>query len=263
MKNFTLPLLFAFSISLLLHYWFYDSVNKVLEQQKLKMNTSNKKVEGKKGYTNIKFVKLRKPEPIKKPVKKPKLQQVQKKATPKKVKKVKKKTLPKKTPLIKKVKTINIPKIQKEKALKPLFTLTKQEKEKEKTEKEKLRVEMQELQTLDPLTQQYIKLYGKEYFTYSKEEKKYLKQNLNTIGRITQKYLRYPALSARTRQQGMNVVEFMLHPNGDITDLKLLDSSAFTMLDKNSIHTIKIAYKDYPKPKVVTKIRINIKYIIY
>jgi TonB family protein len=99
--------------------------------------------------------------------------------------------------------------------------------------------------------------------TFSEETKEFLKENLSDIGRITQKYLMYPSISIRTKQQGMNVVEFYLHPNGDITELKLLQSSTYTALYSNSIHTIKVAYKDYPKPKEVTKIRIFVYYKLH
>lgn len=116
---------------------------------------------------------------------------------------------------------------------------------------------------IDELTQSYIDLYGEEFMTFSEETKEFLKENLSDIGRITQKYLMYPSISIRTKQQGMNVVEFYLHPNGDITELKLLQSSTYTALDSNSIHTIKVAYKDYPKPKEVTKIRIFVYYKLH
>lgn len=116
---------------------------------------------------------------------------------------------------------------------------------------------------IDELTQTYLNLYGDEYYSFSDETKEFLKENLSDIGKITQKYLMYPSISIRTKQQGQNVVEFYLHPNGDITDLKLLKSSTYSALDSNSIHTIKVAYKDYPKPKEVTKIRIFVHYKLY
>lgn len=121
----------------------------------------------------------------------------------------------------------------------------------------------EEPKPIDELTQSYLDLYGKEFYDFSDETKEFLKDNLSDIGRITQKYLLYPSISIRTKQQGHNIVEFMLHPNGDITDLKLLQSSSYSALDNNSIHTIKVAYKDYPKPKESTKIRIYIYYKLY
>ncbi len=123
--------------------------------------------------------------------------------------------------------------------------------------------EYKELQLLDSLTRNYIKLYGNEYFKLSEEQREYLKTNLNSIGQITQKHLRYPSIAVRTKQSGTNVVEFILKSNGDIIDLKITDSSKYNSLDKNTIKTIKIAYKDYPRPKEDTKVKIFVKYLLY
>ena len=254
MKNFFFPLTVAFIISLLIHFLFFNSLNKTLHKDKLNINTSKKKIQGKKGFTSIKYVKLQKPKTnthfqktISKPI--PKV--------------IKKKKIIKKNPLIKKVKTIKIPNIVQKPNLRNLFTLTKKEQEEKQQNIQKIEQEQKEIQRLDKQTQQYIKLYGDQYFSYSDIQKKYIKQNINTIGKITQKYLRYPPISARTGQQGINIVEFILHPNGDITNLRITDGSGYTMLDKNSIQTIELAYKDYPKPKEPTKIKIYVKYILY
>lgn len=107
------------------------------------------------------------------------------------------------------------------------------------------------------------KLYGKDFERMGREEQKFIKDNLGAIGKITEKYLRYPDVSARLRQQGASVVEFFLYPNGDISDLRLLEGSGYRPLDKNSIETIEIAYKDYPRPSVKTKIRIYVQYSMY
>ncbi len=111
------------------------------------------------------------------------------------------------------------------------------------------------------------KLYKADFSTFTKEQQKFIQDNLWRIAKITQKYLYlrgYPYIAIKTRQEGINAVEFTLHPNGDITSLRLLTSSGYEALDKNSIETIKTAYKDYPRPKEPTKIRINVHYsIIY
>ena len=93
--------------------------------------------------------------------------------------------------------------------------------------------------------------------------KVFLQRNLKNIGQVTEKYLKYPYIAKRTSQEGMNIVEFILHPNGDISKLKLSSSSGFTSLDKNTIYTIKIAYKDYPRPKTDTKVKIYVYYKLY
>lgn len=106
-------------------------------------------------------------------------------------------------------------------------------------------------------------LYGDEFGNYTESQKNFIKTNLKDIGLITQRYLKYPELSGRLGQEGLNVVEFYLHPNGDISELKIIKSSSYSMLDKNSLHTVEIAYKDYPQPKERTKIRIYVHYNLY
>ncbi len=121
--------------------------------------------------------------------------------------------------------------------------------------------------SIKDLPKEYRKLYKDEFDTFTKAQKRFLKENLSRIGYITQKYLYlrgYPYIAVKTKQQGTNIVEFYLHPNGDISNLHLIGSSGYEALDKNTIETIKTAYKDYPLPKEKTKIRIYVKYrLIY
>jgi protein TonB len=116
---------------------------------------------------------------------------------------------------------------------------------------------------LDNITKSYLELYGEEYSSFNQVQKVFLQKNLRDIGRITEKYLRYPSLAARLRQDGTNIVEFMLYPNGDISDLRLTSSSHSSSLDDNTLETIRIAYKDYPRPKEPTKIKIYVNYFLY
>ncbi len=116
---------------------------------------------------------------------------------------------------------------------------------------------------LDDITNSYIKLYGNEFKTFTKVQKVFLQKNLKNIGKITKKYLRYPHIAKRTKQQGMNIVEFILHPNGDISKLRLSKLSGYSSLDKNTINTVEIAFKDYPRPKTNTKVKIYVYYKLY
>jgi len=257
MKKFSKTIIIAFVISAILHFMLFFTLNETLKNPYLRMNTSDtKSTLQKKGLVNVKYVKIQ-----------PNIEQ---KETPQKPQQ---KTVPLQNPakteeIKKSVPLIELPKAQKEPLdLKKFFTIQKQQKTKQELEEETKRdqerkEEIQEIRQLSELTQSYIKLYGEQYFTFSENQKKYLKQNLNTIGRITQRYLRYPQISIRTKQQGTNVIEFYLHPNGDISELKLIDSSYYTALDDNTIKTIKIAYQDYPKPAEKVKIKIYVKYIM-
>lgn len=271
MRNFSITFGLALLLSLLLHLFFFNTFNKTLKNRDLKINSSDEiKEDKKKGYTSIKYVKLQKPKIIEKPLPEPKKPEPkEKKPIPKEIKKVGKKNKPiiKDPKISKSVKKIELPKPEEKVDLKNLFTMNQEQNTTKTLKEQEKRIEIDKerylVKKLDPLTQQYIKLYGEKYYSFSKEQKEYLKQNLSLIGKITQRYLQYPAIAGKTGQSGINVVEFTLHPNGDISDLHISDSSYFTSLDKNTIETIEIAYKDYPKPSEPTKVKIYVRYILY
>jgi len=267
MKNLILTLFIALLISLAIHFLLYATIKDKLHDNTLRISTTNKiQKNTKSGFTSIKYVKIKKIEKKKaKKVKKPK--DIVKKKVKKIIKKQIKKPLIKKIPILKEIKAIQLPKVEPKIDLKKLFTIQKIEavtpieklKQQQLIEEQK---EVNELQQLDQLTQSYIKLYGEKYFAFSKEQKRYLKDNLNSIGRITQRHLTYPTISIRTRQSGINVIEFFLHPNGDITDIKITDSSYYTALDENTISVIQLSYQDFPRPIQTVKIKIYVKYIL-
>ena len=110
------------------------------------------------------------------------------------------------------------------------------------------------------------KLYGEEYDKFTKVQKAYLEKNLNNFQSITQRVLDrlgYPPLAAKLRIGGVNIIEFMFHPDGSITGLKVINSSGYAVLDDYSIELIEIAYKNYPKPQTSTKLRFNVQYRAY
>ena len=109
-------------------------------------------------------------------------------------------------------------------------------------------------------------LYGSEFNTYSPTQKKYIRNNLSTIHKITQRTLSrngYPQVAVQTRQQGTNVVSFYLHPNGDISGLRLKTRIGYAALDDNTIKVIRLAYKDYPLPNKKTRLIFYVRYSIY
>ncbi len=247
-------------LSIVLHIITFNFLNDKVKLEKPKYNTSNKIKPT--GYQNIKYVKLAAPtvdkkvKPLVEP-KKAKLKPIVKHASPKPKPKVKKYIkVPKIIPVEKKIvkKKIPVSKPKPKKIIPNKELLQKKQKLQEKID------DLKKIKKLDKNTQSYIKLYGDEYFTFSKDQKKYLNNNLNNIGRVTQMYLRYPRIAVKTKQQGMNIVQFFLYPNGDIKDLKITNGSGYTTLDKNTIKTIKLAYKDYPRPKQKTKVKIYVYY---
>lgn len=120
---------------------------------------------------------------------------------------------------------------------------------------------------VDRFTKKVInQLYGKAFYAYTKEQQKFIKNNLGEIYRITQNTLwqkGYPDVALRMHVQGTNVVSFYLYPNGDISDLRLKSSIGYRALDENTLEVIKTAYKSYPRPSKKTKIMFYVTYKIY
>ncbi len=109
-------------------------------------------------------------------------------------------------------------------------------------------------------------LYGAEFNTYSRAQKDFIRHNLGRIAIITQETANrngYPDVALRTKQEGTNVVSFYLHPNGDISGLRLKRRLGYAALDQNTIKVIRIAYKDYPLPNKKTKIVFYVQYSLY
>ena len=110
------------------------------------------------------------------------------------------------------------------------------------------------------------KLYGEEYDKFTKVQKAYLEKNLGNFQTITQRVLDrlgYPPLAAKLKIGGVNIVEFIFHPDGSISNLRVIDSSGYAILDNYSVELIEIAYKNYPKPETSTKLRFHVQYRLY
>ncbi len=108
-------------------------------------------------------------------------------------------------------------------------------------------------------------LYGDEFGKLSEGEQKYILDNQEVMRRITQETLnRVGAVNipSNLRVNRYNLVEFYLHPNGDISDLKFIERSGFYILDDTTKETIEYAYSRYPRPAQKTLIRYRVGYYL-
>jgi protein TonB len=251
-------IILAFIISISLHFFLFKKYN----NDEFKKNNQIKQEVIKK--SDVKFIKLKKEEPIinnvmeekvkpiiEKKVELPEIQKevVVKKEIQKKVENNKKIDFEKSKELQKKV--LNEQIVNKKESL--------QDKTLEDFLSQKQPINKEILNELQ-------KLYGEEYDKFTKVQKAYLEKNLTNFQTITQRVLNrlgYPPLAAKLRIGGVNVIEFMFHPDGSITGLKVIDSSGYAVLDDYSVELIEIAYKDYPKPQTSTKLRFNVQYRLY
>jgi len=106
-------------------------------------------------------------------------------------------------------------------------------------------------------------LYGEEFGKLSAGQQKYLLDNQEIMRRITQQVLNRVArvnLDGSLRVNRSNIIEFYLHPNGDMSDFKFLTKSGYYVLDDITKETIEYAYAKYPRPSEKTLIRYNVFY---
>jgi protein TonB len=92
-------------------------------------------------------------------------------------------------------------------------------------------------------------------------EESFLRERLSVITDIVQRHINYPPIARRMGWEGKVLVSFVLEPNGNIRDLKVLKSSGYEVLDKEALDAIRRSYKNFPKPpvSVVVKLPINFR----
>ena len=239
-------IILAFIISISLHFFLFNTYKN--EGLKEKKELIEKK-------SDVKFVKLKPKELIQEKEIEPKIKEIEKS--------IEKKTVQNKS-IDKKTADVNIEKAKKfqENVLKEQIV------NKENSIQEKTLENF--LSQKEPINKEILneleKLYGEEYDTFTKIQKAYLEKNLNNFQVITQRVLNrlgYPKLAAKLKIGGVNIVEFMFHPDGSITGLKITNSSGYAVLDDYSLELIEIAYKDYPRPATVTKLKFYVRYSLF
>jgi periplasmic protein TonB len=260
-------IILALIISISLHFLvFYNYGNKELIEKKHKDEIIEKK-------SDIKFIKLKKKEILEEVKNTP---EIEKKQEIKKNEEIK---TEKKEIAKGEVKKAETKKIEKKATSKKQIDITQSKNFQEKVLEEQIVKKDDSLQNSilenflsqkEPINKDILseleKLYGEEYQTFTKVQKAYLEKNLNNFQVITQRILTrlgYPPLAAKLKIGGANIVEFMFHPDGSISNLKITNSSGYEVFDKYSLELIEIAYKDYPKPTTSTKLKFNVRYQPY
>ena len=256
----------AFAVSIALHFLFFN--NYIIQKNTPEQNkeTQNKK-------SSIQYVKLKKIEPKVEPKKEIQKEVVKKVQTKEKV--TVKKAVKSKKPIVKKVikkerkKTIAVNKKVVEKAAKLQDKILKDQIVNKKTSIQKKTLEnflSQAEPVNNKMLNEIMKLYGEEYESFTKVQKAFIEKNHNSFQVITQRVLNrlgYPRLARKLKLSGTNVVEFMFFPDGSIKNLKITQSSGYSVFDKYTLNLIEIAYKDYPRPKTPTKLKFYVRYIAY
>lgn len=107
--------------------------------------------------------------------------------------------------------------------------------------------------------------YGEAFGKLSAGEQKYIIDNQERMRRITQEQLNRLApvnIPRNLHVNAMNIIEFYLHPNGDISGLKVISPSGQQILDDTSLQTVEYSYHRYPLPEQKTLVRYKVGYYL-
>jgi protein TonB len=91
-------------------------------------------------------------------------------------------------------------------------------------------------------------------------EESFLRERLSVISNIVQRHINYPPIARRMGWEGKVLVSFVLEPNGDIRDLKVIKSCGYEALDKEALDAIRRSYRDFPKPPVSVMVKLPINF---
>ncbi len=87
----------------------------------------------------------------------------------------------------------------------------------------------------------------------------YIQAHYTEIRDKIYRLISYPALAQEKEWQGEVKVSFFVHCDGRVDDIKVMESSGYTLLDQNAMDAVKRAAPYAPSPKKV-EIRLPIKY---
>jgi len=120
-------------------------------------------------------------------------------------------------------------------------------------------------QTGTQIGSDFKEAYGEAFGKLSAGEQKYIIDNQERMRRITQEQLNRLApvnIPRNLHVNTMNIIEFYLHPNGDISGLKIISPSGQQILDDTSLQTIEYSYHRYPLPEQKTLVRYKVGYYL-
>lgn len=90
-------------------------------------------------------------------------------------------------------------------------------------------------------------------------QKRYLKEHFFFIRDIIIKNLSYPSTARRMGWEGKVLVSFVINNDGFVSDIKIVESSGFGILDKNAVETVKKA-SPFPRPPVRAELVMPVVY---
>lgn len=89
----------------------------------------------------------------------------------------------------------------------------------------------------------------------------YLKKHFLYIRDIIQRNIVYPTLARKMGWQGKVIISFLIMPNGNSIDVKIVKTSGQDILDRNAVETVKRS-SPFPAPPVKAEITVPVVYAL-
>lgn len=107
-------------------------------------------------------------------------------------------------------------------------------------------------------------VYGDTLNHMDSAQKTYIIRNFKRIREITQAVMDKSQwdIPPGTYVKESNEIEFYLHPDGRMSDVRFVTSSTLPLLNDITRHTMELAHVQFPKPEVATLIRFRVNFEI-
>jgi protein TonB len=100
---------------------------------------------------------------------------------------------------------------------------------------------------------------AQERSTPEKVQQRYLKEHFAYISSLITKQLAYPPIARKMRWSGKVTVAFVIAEDGSVSNIRIIETSGFTVLDKSATETVRNV-APYPKPPVRAEIVVPINF---
>lgn len=93
-------------------------------------------------------------------------------------------------------------------------------------------------------------------------QKEFLNAHLGEIREILAQNLKYPKMAQKLRMQGEVRIAFSLDSDGSVSNIKVIESSGFDLLDSDAASLIEKTASRFPKPSESVRISVPLSYVL-
>jgi periplasmic protein TonB len=94
-------------------------------------------------------------------------------------------------------------------------------------------------------------------------QKEFLNAHLGEIRDILVQSLKYPKMAQKLKMQGEVRIAFSLDSDGSVSNIKVMESSGFEILDSDAAALIEKTASRFPKPSESVRINVPLSYVLH